>query len=91
MSGSGASALARGAGVQRLWGVAVPRVGAGGTSVGAGVLTVVAMLALFIDVTGTVGEGEDVRRDLYCDAFGPGAALGTWLLWPTGALAASAP
>lgn len=71
-------ALHAATGVQRLWGAAVPE-WVYAVSVGAGALTLVATLAIFANVTSTVGKGE--RAASFCSS-PPGKLLrtGMWLL-----------
>src|SRR5690554_3515979 len=82
-------ALHAATGVQRPWGAAVPE-WVQATSVGAGALTVVATLALFINVTRTVGEGPQAGA-VYATPSGRALRFGTWLLAVTGVLAALQP
>lgn len=53
-------ALHAGTGVQRLWGASVPE-WAQATSIGAGALTIVATLALIVNLNKTIGDGEQAR------------------------------
>ncbi len=82
-------ALHAAAGVQRLWGAAVPD-WVQAASIGAGVLTIVAVLAVFVNVTKTVGDGERAAA-VYATPSGRALRLGTWLLLATGVLAALQP
>lgn len=82
-------ALHAGTGLQRLWGAAVPD-WAHAVSVGAGVLTIVATLAIVANVTGTIGSGERAAA-VYATPAGRALRLGLWLLLIAGITAALQP
>lgn len=82
-------ALHAGTGVQRLWGAAAPE-WAHAVSVGAGVLTIVATLAVVVNVNNTVGSGERAAA-AYATPSGRALRLGTWFLLIAGIFAALQP